>query len=187
MYKEIDKLVGKGKLGDKDSLEEILKMLKPLVISSIKKYYNNFNEYEDLIQMGNLTILQCIKDFDEEKGVYFLGYVKTTLRYVYLNKHKEEKILSLNNNYTDSDDELIDILESEDVSPLEYILIKERNEHLYNALNTLTNRQIDILIYFYIERLSIKDISQELNIAYRTIVNTKVNALKKLKHYLKNQ
>src|SRR5699024_4613845 len=113
MYKELDKLVVKAKKGDKESKEEILNRLEGLVINSIKKYYNNVHEYDDLIQEGNMVILESIASYDKRKGVYFLGYIKIMLRYSYLNNHKKRQHLSLNVEAKNGEgDELLNLLES---------------------------------------------------------------------------
>ena len=64
----------------------------PLIISSIRRYYNRIDQYDDLIQEG-YEILLSIK-FQSNKSA-FLGYIKTMLKYHYLNKHKERQFLSL--------------------------------------------------------------------------------------------
>jgi RNA polymerase sporulation-specific sigma factor len=115
MYKELDDLLAKAREGDTKSTQLIIEKLNPLIISSIRRYYNKIMDYDDLIQEGRLVVLECIKDYDESKGVYFLGYVKIKLKFLYLNKHKEKITLSLNTSIgEDEDQELIDVLESED-------------------------------------------------------------------------
>lgn len=174
-----DKLALKAKEGDMGAKEEIISRLEPLVLSSIKRYYYKREEFEDLVQDGNIKILECIQDFDPKKGVYFLGYVKTVLRYMYLDKHKERIHFSLNEKVGDGEDERIDLLVS-DEDILESILNHEEVEELRRVLNVLTERQKEVVILFYMERLSLGDIAEKLGISYRTVVNTKTNALKKL-------
>lgn len=175
-----DELLKKAREGDKKSTEEIINRLKPLIISSIKRYYNKPNEYEDLIQDGILKVLECIKDYDLSKEVHFLGYVKTMLKYLYLDKHKIKVHHSLNEAVGDGEDELMDFLEAEDKEPLELILEKEDNKNLIEALSCLTERQRKVIILYYIENMKIGDISRCLRVSYRTVVNTKIRAMEKL-------
>ena len=182
MYKELNDLLEKAKNGDTSSCEEILNRVQGLIFNSIQRYYNNRNEYEDLIQEGNLVVLKAIKEFDESKGVYFLGYLKTMLKYTYLNKHSIKHHLSLNVAVGDNaETELMDMLESDEISTLDMLLMIEESSELNDALEKLTDRQRDVIIAFYIERISIKDISKRLGITYRTIVNTKTRALERLR------
>ena len=184
MYKEFNNLLLKARQGDENSKEEILNRLQGLIVKSIKRYYNKIDEYEDLIQEGNLVVLQAIDTFDETKGVYFLGYVKSLLKYAYLNKYKIRHHISLNTKLADKDCELIDLLESDDVVPLEKIIKFEEHTIIYDALSILTDRQRQVVLLFYMEGLSIGDIAKRLNISYRTVINTKVRALEKMRKYI---
>lgn len=185
MYKELNDLLEKAKNGDTSSAEEILNRLQGLIFNSIQRYYNDRNEYEDLIQEGNLVVLEAIKEFDESRGVYFLGYVKTMLKYTYLNKHNIKRHLSLNVVVGDNaETELMDMLASDERSSLDKLLKIEEVSELKDALEKLTDRQKEVIIAFYIERLSINDISKRLGITYRTIVNTKTRALERLQEWM---
>lgn len=182
MYRELDELLAKAKKGDVNSKEEILNRLEGLIIKSIQRYYNIKNEYEDLIQLGNLVILECIQDYNPDKKVYFLGYVKTMLKYAYLNRHKERRHLSLNTPIgKDGDTEMVDTLESNMETPLEIILKLEDRKELKNALSSLTPRQREVTLAYYIEGLSMADIAERLGISYRTVVNTKTRSLEIMK------
>lgn len=178
---QIDQLAIKAKAGDKKATEEIITRLQPLIISSIRKYYNNRNEYDDLIQDGNLKILECIRDYDPTKGVHFLGYVQTILRYLYLDKHKIKIHTSLNQTIGQGDTEIIDLLVSEDKETLELIIEEESNTELKQALDKLTERQRQILLLYYDERMGMHEIATKLGISYRTVVNTKGTALINMK------
>lgn len=185
MYKIIDELLEKSRGGDKNSKAELLNKLRPLIISSINKYYPNSRDYEDLIQDGNIVIIECINNYDISKGVYFLGYVKTMLKYNYLQNHRLKHMISLNSPVgDDNDNEMMDLLKSEDLEPIETLIITETNEILRNCLGVLTERQRDIVIFFYIENISIGDIAKNLQISYRTVVNTKTKAIDKLRREL---
>lgn len=185
MYKELDDLLQKARKGDVESSQNLLKELNPLIIASIKRYYNKIADYEDLIQEGRVVVLECIRNYDDTKDVYFLGYVKTMLKFLYLNKHKEKVLISLNTTIgEDEDEELIDILESEEVEILEEILKAEELKQIRYALSLLTERQREVIIYFYFEGYSIQEIAKKMGVTYRTIVNTKVKALEKMRRQL---
>ena len=185
MYKELNDLLIKAKNGDTNSTEEILNRVQGLIFNSIQRYYNNRSEYEDLTQEGNLVVLKAIKDFDESRGVYFLGYVKTMLKYTYLNKHKVKHHLSLNVAIgDDTETQWMDLLASDERSTLDKLLKIEEVSELKDALEKLTDRQREVITAFYLDGLSINDISKRLGITYRTIVNTKTRALERLRESL---
>ena len=188
MYEELNDLLAEAKLGDDKSKKRILESLYPLIISSIRRYYNKSNEYEDLIQGGREVILYCINNFDETKGAHFLGYVKTRLRYFYLNKHNEKLTISLNAKVgEDKEEEIVDLLKSDIENPLESLLRLEEKTILQDALSTLTARQREIIIDFYYENLTLGEISKKLGISYRTVVNTKTVALNKLRKQVRGK
>lgn len=181
MYEDINNLLDRSQKGDVEGKEELLINLKPLVLSSIRKYYNRVELYDDLIQEGYEIILLAIGDYDPGKGVYFLGYVKSLLKYHYLDKHKEKQYASINKIVDDKGTELIDLLEGEEKEPLESLIDRQDTMELVENLNCLTYRQREIVLDFYVNRLSISKIADKLDISYRTVVNTKTRALNKLK------
>ncbi|WP_160197843.1 sigma-70 family RNA polymerase sigma factor [Senegalia massiliensis] len=189
MYGKIDDLVKKAKLGEKEAKMELLKSYKPLILAQIKRYYFEKEEIDDLISEGYEVILKGIDKFDFSKGVYFSGYINTILRYHYLDKLKSKKyVLSLDKKISskDSNISLIDTLESETDIEKEY-LYRELNDELIKNIEKLTIRQKQIIVMFYLRRVNINDISDRLGISYRTVINTKKNALEKLKKlYSKN-
>lgn len=180
-----DKLVSKAKEGNKFSMEEIIERLRPLLISSIRRYYNKPNEYDDLIQDGVICILESIKDFDESKEVHFLGYIQSKLKYLYLNKHKVKFHLSLNEPIGDNDGEIMDLLVSDSKDTIELIIEDETNNLIRESLDKLTERQREIILLFYMENMSMYEIADKLGISYRTVVNLKTTAVNNLKKWIR--
>ena len=108
--------------------EELLRKLKPLIIKSIRKYYNDFSQYEDLLQQGYEVILSGIDEFDEEKDVNFLWFIKMKLKFYYLDKHKykKEKSSSLNKPIGEDGDEILDLMNI----PFRKCTLSGNSEHL---------------------------------------------------------
>lgn len=187
MYSEWNDLVLGAKGGDVVLKEKILERLYPLIISSIKHYYNRRKIFEDLIADGNLCILGCINDFNPQKGVYFLGFVKAQLKYLYLNKNRDRIHLSLNSKVGDAENtaEWIDLIPSDEEEQSDRIVreetVKDTIEGLETALSSLTDRQKEIVILFYVKRKSMQQIADSLEVSYRTIVNTKTRAIEKMR------
>ncbi|HHV47155.1 MAG TPA: sigma-70 family RNA polymerase sigma factor [Tissierellia bacterium] len=182
MYREIEKLYERAKEGDMSARETFLEKLAPLVAGSIRRYYNVKKDHEDLMQEGYEVILRCIKDYDPEKGVKLLGYIKAMLKYHYLNKHRERKTVSLNEPLKDmKDGELMDFLIGDEEDPLNIIIENEEYTALLKSLKTLTPRQKRVILDFYARNIPIGEIAKNMGISYRTAVNTKTNALRKLK------
>lgn len=181
MYKEIESLYKRAKKGDVKAKVDLLTRLTPLVISSIKRNYNNQREYEDLIQEGYEVILKAIEEYDQNRGVQLLGYIKAMLRYHYLNKHRDKAILSLNKPLEEG--EIMDLIVAEE-EPIDTVLKKEETMLLLKALNSLTPRQKKVIVDFYVKNIPIAEIAKNMGISYRTVVNTKISALRKLKRQI---
>lgn len=182
MYEKINKLIKESKKGDMKSKEMLLESLAPLIIKSIKQYYNKPQEYEDLIQDGRVIILECLDSYDDSKGTYFLGYLKHMLKYYYLDKNKEKIFMSLNEKIGhDEDEEIIDMLESHDYNALDRLIRLEGSKEVLDALFKITDRQRCIVRDFYFAEMKIPEIAQKYNISYRTVVNTRAAAIKNLR------
>ena len=174
--------------GDDESVENLFDMLKPLILSVSSKFYFGDMDRDDLLQEGRLMILESLANFNRDKGVHFLGYIKSKLKYMYMNLNKEKNYeVSLNTRVElgEGSVELMDILEDESVDIEGDFLNKVDVENLRNSLGFLTSREYQVVNMYYLENMSMKDISRKLDLAYRTVVNTKVNAVEKLRKILR--
>ncbi|MCT4605023.1 MAG: sigma-70 family RNA polymerase sigma factor [Marinisporobacter sp.] len=179
-------LVARCKGGEMEAKEEIIEKLKPLIFTSIRKYYFGEEEFKDLFQEGALKILQAIHTFDEKRGVPFLGYIKLQLKFFYMDRRKKvRKELSLNNQIDTGDDLLsfIDLVVDETANIEENLLKVQDSKILVKALKTLTEKQKQMIILYYGNGLSMKKISKRLGVHYQTVVKTKERALKAMKKY----
>ena len=180
---EIKRLYEESIKGDDKSKYELVERFYPLIISSIKKYYNNYSEFEDLVEDGKLIVLECIKDFDVSKNVHFSGFVKTRLRFFYLNKLNSKKdIISLNQK-NEEDTEMIDLLESE-VDLEEEVINKDFSKRIQDLFINLSLKEREVIIEFYYLGLTVEEISKLHNISYRTVLELKRRAHKKLREQM---
>ena len=183
MMEEIKRLYEESIKGDDKSKYELVERFYPLIISSIKKYYNNYSEFEDLVEDGKLIVLECIKDFDVSKNVHFSGFVKTRLRFFYLNKLNSKKdIISLNQK-NEEDTEMIDLLESE-VNLEEEVINKDFSKRIQDLFKNLSLKEREVIIEFYYLGLTLEEISKLHNISYRTVLELKRRAHKKLREQM---
>jgi RNA polymerase sporulation-specific sigma factor len=180
MHSDINYIIQESLKGDKIYQEILLKRLNPLIFKNIYKYYSPSNPLtEDLLQEGYIIILQALKNYDMNKNVHFLQYVKISLYYFYKNYFKQGI-----NNRTLSLEQLNKIgkeLKSDSMEQLSTIIIKEEKEALYKCMDELSEKERIILNLFYCRKFSIKEISDKLNLKYRAVINIKSNAVKKLR------
>jgi RNA polymerase sporulation-specific sigma factor len=172
------------------AMEVVMEMLTPLVTSSAKRYFLGDMPYEDLMQEGYLIIAECVDQYDADRGIPFLGYVKTTLRFHFMDlgrKSVKEQCDSLNRSIQSADGEitLMDVIADEEASADGAMLHDEKMKTLAKGIKTLSPRELQVISLNYYVGLNMCEIAHELGIAYRTVVNTKVHALRKLEAYLR--
>lgn len=181
----INILVEESRRDCKEAKEELLRTLKPLILSSIKRYHRQGRDYDELLQEGYLLILEALLLYDPAYKVHFLAFIKSKLKYYFLNKNKERGVLSLNNICKESEQEFIEILEDErnyeDLLVEKFQIVKVKKN-----IEDLSKRERQVIYLAYYKDLSNKEISKKLGISYQTVANTKNRALKKLKFLVKN-
>lgn len=59
----------------------IYKVFEPLIITSIKKYYDRSDIFNELIDEGKTEIMYEIMEYDSDKKVPFNAYLKSRLRF----------------------------------------------------------------------------------------------------------
>ena len=168
---------------DIKNVDVIVKKYHPLIVSSINRYYNKPHEFEELYDEGVLEICEALRDYDVKRNDSFGGYLKSRLYFFYISKNKEKESMSLDEPIGEDDLTLMDTLM--DPSNIEEDF-EEREEYkaLYKGIRSLTHRQRNVILDFYIKKESISDIAKKYGVKYRTVVNTKTMALQKIKKYL---
>lgn len=183
-YQSFNKNLSLARLGNGSAKVDLINMLEPLIISSIKKYCPLPKEYEDLHSDCVLVILWCLENFDGKRS--FLKYVKSYLKYYLLDTFKYLKNEPQRDSVNDLGEDLLNYIE--DDFNLEESLIKKTDQKILNeAINSLAKRQREIIILYYYKDMSLKNISQKLKISKWTVVAAKKQALDKLKKKLEDK
>nr|WP_312578742.1 sigma-70 family RNA polymerase sigma factor [Sedimentibacter sp.] len=191
MDTDINYIILESIKGDKKSQEILLNKLHPLIYKNIYQYYESDDEnIDDLVQEGYLVILNSLRTFDEGQDVHFLGYVKTKIVYFYKNYYRNNKnqrnTISLNQeikNYNNGT-ELQDIILNKETDIFDRIIKEDEIRELLSNIKKLSKKEQDILNMYYRDKLSITDISNQLCMAYSTVVCRKSVAVKKLRELM---
>jgi RNA polymerase sporulation-specific sigma factor len=180
MDSDINYIIHKSLKGDKIYQEILLKKLNPLIFNNIYKYYKASNPLvEDLLHEGYIIILQSLKDYDAKRNVHFLQYVKIRLFYFYKNYYKKSfKQGTLSVEYLN---ETGKEFKSDSPAQISTVILKEQKAALYKCMNELSEKEQRVLNLFYFKGFSIQEISEELNLEYRSVINIKSKAVKKLR------
>lgn len=178
---DINYIIQKALERDKIYQEILLMKLKPLIYSNIYKYYNYSNqEVEDLAQEGYIVILNAINTFDKSKKIHFLHYVKINLMYFYKNYYMKNKKQSMVETLTTEQTEITDSSKR----PSDVVMSKEEKIHLYSCIQQLKPKEQIIIYLYYYKDYSMKEISKNIKIPYRTAIGIKANGIRKLRRLL---
>jgi len=185
MKYKLKKLVRAAKSGDKNSSEIILNALKPLIISSIKKYEQEGEDYEELIQEGYLKVLQLIQSYDESKKIPFLGYIKAQLKYFFLNYFKRKQAMSDSLEYEirigDKVFPIAEYIIDDSPTVLEQYIENEEFLQLLQEIKKLTPKQRKVIELYYYQQMPLTDIAKSLGVSYMSVVKVKKRALDKIR------
>lgn len=183
-YDDFDRVLKLALIGEERAKAQLVRMLDPLIISSIKRYCPIFNEYEDLHQDGKAIVLECIEHFNKKYS--FLSYVKSNLKFFYLDTYKYLKDVQSDirdDIDNDCDVSIFDSIAS-DVDIESDFLESEKLDLLRDGLDRLTDRQRQVIVLFFYERLGLSEIADYLGISKWTVVNLKRNAINSLREFL---
>ena len=178
----IEKIV-LAKSGDKEAMGEIVGKFTPFVIKTAKSIYIKSWDIEDLIQIGQVSIIKAVNMFDTDKSNGFTSYVTNAIMrnfYTLIRDNvKKTSYCSLNSS-NEEGSELIDIIASDEDIEEDFIK-EEEKRRLTKALNKLLEQEKEIIYWFYFENRTLQDYVNFKGIAYRTAVDRKKRALIKLR------
>lgn len=190
----INYIIQKSLEGDKLYQEFLLIELHPLIFYNIFKYYSPSDDIvEDLVQEGYIVILEGLMDYDESRNAHFLEYMKIKIQFFYKNYFRNSK----NQRETESFDQNIEkyyneirfdnIFIDNNASFEEKIIETEEIEEVLNNIKKLSIKEQDVLNLYFLEKLDMQEISNRLNISYRTAIGRKYTAIKRLKKMMANR
>lgn len=180
-YHSINRWLLKAKAGDEESKVRLLEAFQPLILATYKSCAPVRRDREDLIQEGNLLVLQCIREYDPEKAP-FPGYLRSRLRHHFLAYRRN--ILKENNLSLEAPDSSGRSLEDSIPDPTEMeegILVREERKDLRLAFKNLTPKQQHLLHALYHLNLSPREYADFQGLSLSTVYNSRAKALKRLK------
>jgi len=191
-------LLKKHFAGDKKAKDKLIEHNLRLVAHIAKKYSSNSQDNEEFISIGIIGLIKGVNSFSEEKGYKLSTYVSKCieneiLMHIRANK-KTQGDVSINNIIgTDKDGndmELVDILDNEDIDPIDKIynkmIIKQILEYVDN---NLPEREKNIIYHRYGLRgnkvKTQQEIADDMGISRSYVSRIETKIQKKLKNILK--
>lgn len=183
---DLETLVLEAKHGNKAALEEIIYRFKGFIVKTIRGIYISGYEFEDLSQIGCITLIKAVQKYEPTKNSNFVSYatsaIKNNFYYEIRQKCKINAESSLN---LETEDGLIimDNLSSEE-NIEETVVFEESMSELKSALSQLSKDEMDFIQFVYLDGGKMKAYSDLHNVKYITLVKKKERILKKLKKLL---
>ncbi len=179
LYKD---LVQRAKGGCNKSMEDLIEKLQPLIYSVVGRYRDR-REAEDLYQDACVLVIEAVRDYEEEKGVPFLGFAKSR---VYFGIHnmlrKDVFTLSLDQPYGDGDGKsLLNQLMDESDEMDDSLIREEVSRLLRSSVESLTPKQRDVIKGYYFDGMLLKDMASARGVHYKTVLKIKERAMEKLR------
>lgn len=185
--------------GDKKAKDKLIEHNLRLVAHIAKKYSNNPQDNEEYISIGTIGLIKGINSFSEEKGYKLSTYISKCieneiLMHMRANK-KTQSDISINNIIgTDKDGndmELVDILDSDDIDPIDSIYNKMITKQVLEYVdNKLPEREKNIIYNRYgLRGKKVKtqqEIADSMGISRSYVSRIETKVQKKLKSILKN-
>lgn len=168
-------LIRKAKDGDTEAIKKVIDDTT-ILIKSINK---TFGRTEDGFQEGVIAVYKAIESYDISYNVKFSTYAYNQIKGAISNYYRKEKPNSYNKK--DSEDKQI-----EDEKQKLNLKTLESRMFLENLIDkSCTDHEQNIIRKIYFEDTSESDLSIELKLPIREIVNIKQRALAKLRNYIK--
>lgn len=179
-------LIINAKAGNKEAVEEILNLFKPLIYTTSISYYIYGYDTEDIKQIATMTVINSIKKIKEESLEYFAAYLKTAIK----NTMAKEIKKATNRYYQEKENkEIISLVEVKEIIDQSVDLNKdlvdrELSEILNNVIKKLKNEEQNLIKRLYIEELSLKEYAEIEKIKYHKARYLKEKVIESLRKEL---
>ena len=161
-----------------DVMEKIYLEYREKVFRYVRGKVRNLADAEDVTSEIFWRVLSALDSYDEEKAT-LSTWIYTITHNTVCNYYREQsrRALSLDDNalYYDTDDGVVAEIENE--------ILKES---LAIALETLSEREQDIIVLYYYHEIPLRDIAIKMGITYTNAKFIKHQAIGKLRLEMKN-
>lgn len=153
----MENLIKKAKDNDNDAKEEIIKMYYPLIVKEGKRVFLKNRTFEEMIQIGIMSLLKAIKLYDLSRGSSsFSSYVLWSIKNGYITlirseaKYNDEISLNLPL-YNAPDIEIAESIIDENIDIETEVTNSIIHDEIIFALNKLDYEERDIINFLYIK------------------------------------
>ncbi|MDT8336521.1 MAG: RNA polymerase sigma factor [Candidatus Izemoplasmatales bacterium] len=163
--------------GDKDLYAKIMDKYHNELFKYVYNMVNNYNETEDLLQEIFFKLYKHLKKFDSSKASFRTWMYRVSKNYVlnYL-KSSKKRMSNVSVEYNDDINQASENIEEQAVNDEKINLILKAMEKL------LKPKHYEIMHLYYFSNLTVKEISETLEIPDKTVykaINTSIEKIKK--------
>ncbi len=184
--------------GDDQARIELIERNMRLVAHVVKKFHPSHELLDDYISIGTIGLMKAVSSYTPDKKTRLATYAARCIENEILmhlrSQKKVQKDVSLFEPIgTDNEGQSLqirDLLQLEEPSAIDHIEQKEHFAQLYQYLDTLDPRELEIISYRYglqnFEPLTQKEIAKHLNISRSYVSRIEKRALIKLYQQFKH-
>lgn len=194
---EEEKLLLEMYKGSIDARNTLITHNLRLVVYIAKKFESTKINIEDLISIGSMGLIKGVQTFKLDKNIKLATYASRCIEneiLMYLRKTQRvrqevslDEVLNVDNEGNEM--VLADILSSDSLMALEEITRDEEERNLYRALNSLKEREKEIMVMrfglFGHSEMTQKEVADYLGISQSYISRLEKRIIDKMRHFLK--
>ena len=171
----------------KSAKAELWEHNKGMIYRLARSYYcpNSSQTLEDLIQYGYFALLKAVKSYRREKGYKFTSYLKYSFQCV-MRGVDTSSYISLDitmSNDGEKERTIADTIpDNSALEELEHAInITADRQAIYNALERLPQRHMEIILAYYFKGHTLKQIASSMGVTYQRVSVLQREAISKLR------
>ena len=187
----LEKLLYQAQGGDRAALAEIVSRFQPLVLATARRLATEGTEWMDLVQEGNLALVEAVFDFNPRGRAGFPWYARRQVYFAIFNYRRnglrtaERESLTLDLPLEGEEGAtLLDLLPAGEKGPEEEVLSRSRYLELRLALARLPEKQRQVLKGLYVEGKGVTEVGREMGIGPSSVKGLEGRGLKNLARLL---
>ncbi|MGI6143476.1 MAG: sigma-70 family RNA polymerase sigma factor [bacterium] len=187
----LEKLLYQAQGGDRAALAEIVSRFQPLVLATARRLATEGTEWMDLVQEGNLALVEAVFDFNPRGRAGFPWYARRRVYFAIFNYRRnglrtaERESLTLDLPLEGEEGAtLLDLLPAGEEGPEEEVLSRSRYLELRLALARLPEKQRQVLKGLYVEGKGVTEVGRAMGIGPSSVKGLEGRGLKNLARLL---
>lgn len=166
---------------EEEALLALWESFQPLVYSSMRKFYVAMSEQENISQEAFIQLLLCANKYDPSLNVPFESFYKMNLHYWFLGQINKKKELLVVDQDWQNGFSMADLEQSTIGNAQEATQLSELQMILAKALETLTEKQRQVVVLFYLKNVKLVDIAKGMGCSYKVAYKHKDAGIKKIR------